>query len=768
MRALLSTIFILFSTFASGQLFINEVSADNKTIIFDDLGDSPDYIEIFNAGLGPVDLSNYYLSDDLDNLSKWGFPNMNIEAGQYLLVWASGSEDNSGDLHANFKLSADGESIYLSVTGGNISDQVSFPTLLEDQAFGRLPDGGGDLTVLPEPSPRTTNNSARAITFSHRGGYYDQSINLSVSSITGHQVKYTTDGSIPTSESADFPAELALEDKSSSPNIWSSIPTSPDPDRLSFHGWVAPESLIDKAHTLRFAAFDGLEQVSNTYTHTYFVADDIHEKYNLPVISIVTHGDYLFDDVQGIYVPGDELDPDNPEWTGNYFEKEEESERPVHIEYFQKDGDLGFAQNAGIRIHGGKTRHAAQKSLRFYARTEYGSKYFNYQLFPQKNHDKYKRFVLRTSMGAWGGPSVFKDALVHEMVEDLDFESQDHRPVIVFINGEYWGIQEIRDRSDERYLSYTTDIDTDSIKIADEWNHSYEGLKEYLDDHQPLDDQSYAYVSSKLDVSSFIDYQIAQMYFKNYDWPANNNQHWRPTTGDQKWRYLLYDCDATFGDYSYNMMEHNTDADPNHGWPSGAKFTYLFRSLLAHEPFVDRFITRYVELLETDFQPERLTAILDEFIEKYDADMPAHIQRWHFPDDLDTWHETLDENIRLFIVERPCYAIKHLEEYFDMDISFNCNGDPNNNAPEPTDKRVVLISNLINEKIELANTGDTSINGNLFVYSAAGTAITSSIDLDLAAQENFKIDASSWANGMYFMRWHGNQKTNIYKIIVQH
>jgi len=716
MKAVLSTIFFLSSILATAQVFINEVAADNKTIIFDDLGNSPDYIEIYNAGSGSVDLSDYYLSDDQDDLSKWQFPSTTLAAGEHLIIWASGSEEISDDLHTNFKLSSSGETVILS-TGGSISDQVTFPALQEDQAYGRLPDGGSDMTILAAPSPGSTNNSATEITFSHRGGYYTQPINLSISNIAGHQIKYTTDGSIPTVDSPNFPSELTLEDKSTSPNIWSAIPTSPDPDRLSFHGWVAPEYLVDKAHTIRVAAFDGSGQLTKTYTQTYFVADDIFEKYNLPILSIVTDGSNLFDDIHGIYVPGQELDADNPEWTGNYFIKEDESERPVHMEYYQKDGDLGFAQEAGIRIHGGKTRHAAQKSLRFYARTEYGSKYFNYPLLPQKDHDQYKRFVLRTSMGAWGGPSVFKDALVHEMVEDLDFESQDHRPVIVFINGEYWGIQEIRDRSDERYLAYATGLDTDSIKIADEWNHGYEGLKDYLDDHQPLDHTSYAFVASKLDISSFIDYQIAQMYFKNYDWPANNNQHWRPTTGDQKWRYLLYDCDATFGDYTYDMMEHNTDADPDHGWPSGAK---------------------------------------------------AHIQRWHFPDDMDHWHETLDENIRTFIEERPCYAIQHLEEYFEMDIAFNCNGNPNSNDPEPIDERIAIASNLIHDQIELMNIGDTSVNGNLVIYNGTGSIVLANSYLQIGAQGSATFDTTSWAAGMYFVRWNNDKKTNIYKVIVQH
>ncbi len=151
-------------------------------------------------------------------------------------------------------------------------------------------------------------------------------------------------------------------------------------------------------------------------------------------------------------MPGTHFEEEDPEWTGNYFERGEDWERPVHVEYYDQEGQLTFSQDAGIRTHGGKTRQRAQKSLRLYARKKYGTSYFKGQLLPQKQQDRYKRFLLRTPMASWFGQIVIKDAMAHDIVRDLDLDYQDFQPVIVYLNGEYWGIHTLRDRLDEYYI----------------------------------------------------------------------------------------------------------------------------------------------------------------------------------------------------------------------------------------------------------------------------------------------------------------------------
>ena len=158
-------------------------------------------------------------------------------------------------------------------------------------------------------------------------------------------------------------------------------------------------------------------------------------KYEFPVISLVTEQSNFFDADSGIYVPGIHFNENSPEWTGNYCNTGREWERSMHIEFFDKDGRLGFTQDAGVRIHGGKTRIAGQKTLRLYTRKEYGKSHFNYKLLPQVENQKFKRFLLRTSMGDWTGQTIIKDVLAQDISRELNIEAQEFQPAIVFLNG---------------------------------------------------------------------------------------------------------------------------------------------------------------------------------------------------------------------------------------------------------------------------------------------------------------------------------------------
>jgi len=164
---------------------------------------------------------------------------------------------------------------------------------------------------------------------------------------------------------------------------------------------------------------------------------------------------------------------------------------------------IGFSQDAGLRIHGGKTRQASQKSLRLYARNEYGEKYFNYKLLPKRNVNKYKRFLLRTTMGAWGGQTIIKDILAQNISASLNIDHQKFQPVIVYINGEYWGIHTIRDRIDERYIEYTHNVDKDSIEFKEGWEISNGPLAAFIKNNSLEQQGNYEYVKTKIDIDNY-------------------------------------------------------------------------------------------------------------------------------------------------------------------------------------------------------------------------------------------------------------------------
>ena len=139
---------------------INELMAANDRTVASPKGKFEDWIELFNRGDRPVDISGFFLSDSSDSLRKWSFPiGTIIPAGGYLVIWADKHNEPSRSLHANFKLSRDGEAVYFS-DGKGLLDQVEFGRQAAEVSFGRSPDGKGTWRSLT-PSPGKANRRSR-------------------------------------------------------------------------------------------------------------------------------------------------------------------------------------------------------------------------------------------------------------------------------------------------------------------------------------------------------------------------------------------------------------------------------------------------------------------------------------------------------------------------------------------------------------------------------------------------------------------------------
>ncbi|MGK0391437.1 MAG: hypothetical protein ACI94Y_004202 [Maribacter sp.] len=468
MKQTLFLLLLSITTLQGQGIFINEIMSDNEAIIMDEDGDYNDWIEFFNNTDIAIDLSNYSLSDDIDDLDKWDFPTMQINAYSYLLIFASGKDKQGDELHSNFKISSDGEDILLA-KNGIIIDQFFSVSLGEDVSFGRLPDAAIETYELNNPSPGSSNSLNDQLSFSHPQGFHSSPFYQKVESLTGHEIHFTTDGSPPTIISPIFPDSFFINDRTSMSNLLTEMVTTPPDLENEAAKWKSPDDLIDKAYTIRYASFYNGIRTSHISSQTYFIGEEMSDKYEMPVISLITESDGFFDEERGIYVPGITYKSPNINTTGNYYLRGREWERDVHITYFDENGVVEFSQDAGVRISGGVTRKLAQKSLRLYARDEYGAKHFNYPLLPQKSFDQYENFTLRTTMGAWYHHTIIKDDLANEIVRDMDLASQDYRPVIVFLNGEYWGIHTIKDRLDEKFIEYTYGIDRESVEMNNIW-----------------------------------------------------------------------------------------------------------------------------------------------------------------------------------------------------------------------------------------------------------------------------------------------------------
>ncbi len=491
-------------------------------------------------------------------------------------------------------------------------------------------------------------------------------------------------------------------------------------------------------------------------------------KYKFPIISLVTEQGNLFDTDSGIYVPGIHFEESKPEWTGNYCKSGKAWERPVHLEYFEQDGNLGFSQDAGLRIHGGKTRIAAQKSLKLYARKEYGTKAFNYKLLPAKENEKYKRFILRSSMGSWNDESIIKDVLTSEITKNMDFESQSHQAVIVYINGEYWGIQNLRDRIDDHFLESEYPINADSVDIIggnynlvfSGSNQHYIALLAYIETHDLSQPEHYAYLLTQIDISSYIDYQIAEMFFANYDWPGNNMKLWRPQTTTGKWRWIFYDLDAGLRNYERNMFQHCTLNDADVSWPNPAESTFLFRNLLKNELFKQAFSDRYATLLRSTLSTSASLFKTQQLKNIYTDEVAPHIEIWHYPSSTISWEQDLESKLAYFLENRPCEVEKHIIEFLSLsNYQFDCT------ANNKSDK-LLLSPNPNNGKFFINNQTEETIRGDISISTISGTTVYFEEHVYLDAYESKELNTTELPTGVHLLQYKNSVHTELLKFVV--
>ena len=336
-----------------------------------------DWLELFNSGSQPIELTGYTLSDSSET---WTFPSSVIPAKGHLTVWASDKDKvaKDGQLHTNFKLSASGEEITLKAPKGSIIDSVTFPALNDNESYGRSTDGSAKWVVFSKSTTACTNVSSsdalavKEPVFSHTAGFYNSQFNLLLSTDEANtKIYYTLNGSdpVPGSEGTyEYTNPILVKSRKGEPNVISMILNITGDTGSVYKG---PKGEVFKCTTIKAISIRNGEIKSKIITNSYFVDNNMRSRYNLPVISIVTDQDNFFDNTTGIYV------------NGNFENKGKEWERPVHIELFEKDGTLKISQYSGLRISGGYTRNGAQTTFRLYAGHDYDDvDKFNYKIFP--------------------------------------------------------------------------------------------------------------------------------------------------------------------------------------------------------------------------------------------------------------------------------------------------------------------------------------------------------------------------------------------------
>ena len=542
-------------------------------------------------------------------------------------------------LHTSFKIDAQGEPLILTDNGGNIIDQVFTGSLPVDYSRGRQPDGSNQWYLFPEATPGDSN-----ITTGYPGisadpeldlppGFYPAPIGVTITPGSGNSViRYTLDGSIPKDTSEIYSGPI----------------------------------ILDSTTVLRVRSFEPDLLPGNVITATYFISFSTP----LPVMSLSTDPPNLYDWETGIYVMGPNADPNFPHWGANFWE---DWERPIHIEFYEPGGNPGFQTDAGVKIFGGWSRAFPQRSLALFFRSGYGLSRLSYPLFPNKNVTEFESIVLRNSGNDWN-ITHFRDILMQSLVEKCDVDMQDYRPAVVFLNGEYWGIYNLREKISKYYLGYNHEIDPQNIDLLEgdrlvlegDGEH-YQNMLDFIAGNNMIDNSNYQYICTQMDVENFIRYEISQIYYDNTDWPGNNIRYWRPRTAEGKWNWILYDTDFGFCLYDPNGYSHNTlefATEPNGPeWPNPPWSTFLLRSLLQNTSFRNSFINYFADYLNSYFSSN---SVLLEIAEKQAVlwnEIPRHFSKWG--SSLPEWQYNV-QVLRNFASQRPGYMRLFIMNKFNL------------------------------------------------------------------------------------------------------
>ncbi|MDO5560876.1 MAG: CotH kinase family protein [Oscillospiraceae bacterium] len=685
------------------KILINEACSKNTAGIKAENGERYDWIEIYNPGNEDYDLSGYGLSDDPAVPYKFRFGEVTIKAKEFLLVYADKKASfTSSELLVPFGLSSDGETLILTDSEGNTSDIFELPAITADTTYGRKPDGSSEFAVLT-PTPGQTNNTDSEVkeipapVFSTESGFYNEAFSLGITTSENTVIRYTLDGSQPAQDSPVYTGELSIKDVSGSKNIYSAISTTVFPGYF----YTPSTSRVPKGTIVRAAAFDADGNSSETVTKSYFIGYQNRSDYygKVPVISLVTDPADLFDYDNGIYVTGAKYDEwlasgGNPETTpdaekpANYQEK---WEKISSLTYFNPDGTQAFTQNVGIRIHGGASRCVMQKSFNIYARKEYGSGSFKFDLFNNlkaetdgSDIDKFSSLMLRNG----GNDCAFtkiRDPYIQELVSDRDFGTQASQPCAVFLDGEYWGVYNLREKFSEDYIKSHYGIKKDDVIIIKN-NELDEGLAEDIQYYKDLidfavkndlsDDSKYSQISDMMDIQSFIDYFSSEIYIANHDWVSNNFSLFRARNidpenpyADEKWRWLMFDTEYSSGMYQKSYTAYNRDSFRfvmnDRGSNSIAK---LFTSLLKNEQFKKQFVTTFMDIANNNFDSEKTNALLSSYSSQYRSLMTDYFLRYSSKtaDSAGKYFDTQVSYIGSFFNNRYDYITKQMKTALNL------------------------------------------------------------------------------------------------------
>ena len=582
--------------------------------------------------------------------------------------------------HTNFKLDGEGEPVLLARPDGSVADQMPATQIPRDASRGRQPDGEGEWVFFAQPTPGASNQTPGATAFlsppmmSVPAGFYSGAVVLELTSdAPGAQIRFTLDGSEPSTNSPLYSTPLVLGSRAGAPNDLSMIPTA--------GGWQAPAGEVFKIHVVRARAFRANALPSAVATGSFAIDPLGRARYPLPVVSLATDRRNFFDRDIGIYVCGNAPGC-------NYAQSGDAWERPVHVEFFETNGARVLAQESGVRMHGNTSFGFPIKALRLHPLNQKGGEPFRHRIFPDLPITEFNRLLLRPS-GHDHYLTMMRDGLMQNLVRELGLDLQGYRPAVVFINGEFWGIHNLQEAFEKQYFaSHHPGVDPEAVDYLEGYApgaYAYEGdssvfdqLILYLQSHDLRQDATLAEVRKLMEWENYRDYKVAETFY--YRWDIGNQRVWRPRRDDGRLRWILFDCDVGYGGFwaqpadapwTFNMLAYNLE--PNGPWlhyqpgndHNSPPVTFQLRALLSNAGLKRDFINRCADLMNTTLSTERMLSFIDRMAAEIAPVMAEHCARWRYPSDTTTWSNNV-QRLRDFAIHRPEHMRRHVTNQFGL------------------------------------------------------------------------------------------------------
>ncbi|MBK9413325.1 MAG: CotH kinase family protein [Bacteroidetes bacterium] len=542
--------------------------------------------------------------------------------------------------NAKFKLTRTGETVTLFNPGGSIANQVTFPAVDIDHSYGRKPDGGVNFCLMATPTPETSNNSttcyngyAGTVIFNRPSGFYSSTQNITLTStIPGASIRYTTNGNVPKTT-----------------------------DRL-----YTSAIQVSSTKTIRARVFLSGYLPGPTITNTYLINEDTH----LPVFSIVTDSLNLWDYNTGIYVKGPNAESASPYFGANFWQ---DWAKPAAVEFFDKNQNSIVKFDSDIEISGNYSRAKDQKSFEIKLSDRYGTSEINYSFWPDKPYvDKVDKLIIHNAGTDWNVVH-FRDGLMERVMKNTYSGYLSSEPAIMFLNGAYWGVYNIREHNDNNWIKTNYGLDKDEIDLLREGGSTMEvkegsdvsfwDMYNYATSQNASSQAYYDHINSVLDLKNYADYFIAETYYNNGDWIGewtNNIKLWRPNAPGSKWKYLLYDTDYGCGlKGSVNDNRLSMAINP----VAFSHSSEMFDAILDNPTFKRYFINRYADLINTAYLPSNFNDEIDHFQDLTSFDMVNHFAKWG--SNTSTWQSNIN-SMKSFINARPDKARDYIKSQFSL------------------------------------------------------------------------------------------------------